>query len=225
MDYRELQISFPEIFNNKEALLQIITNEEIINNWVTNKREKLLRDGLPINWGNIGIVYEDPYIVILRDLVKLPDGNLSSYFRILHSADLQGGQAVVVLPIIKNKILILRIFRHSTRKWHWEFPRGFGEPNTSPEDNARKELREEISAEIDRIENLGIYHSNLGLLGASVQLFFARLKSIGKVNKSEGIDSYNLVDLKTIEEMILKSDITDGYTIATYTRAKLMGFI
>ena len=225
MKYQDLLKSNPEIFDNTEAFLTIVTDENIINSWTSNKKDELQRNGLPQNWGEIGVVYEDQYIVILRDLVRLPDGNLGSHIRILHSADLRGGQATVILPIIDNKILLLRQFRHPTRMWHLEFPRGFGKPNTSPEENAKDELLEEIGAEIFELENLGEYHSNTGFIGARVQLYLARLKSIGLAKTSEGIESYDLFDLIDVEAMIRESEITDGYTIAAFVRARLKGLL
>src|SRR5687768_4057369 len=144
MKYQDLLHNTPGIFSNENALLKIVTDISAIKKWEIERKKQLGEEGLPENWGEIGVVYEDPYILILRDLVRFPSGNLGSYFRILNSADLRGGQSTVVLPIIENKILLLKQFRHPTRKWHWEVPRGFGEPNISPEDNAKREIREEI---------------------------------------------------------------------------------
>lgn len=225
MDYRELMISNPVIFTNKNALFKIVTDEGIIKEWISIKKVELASKKLPQEWGDIGIVYEDPYIIILRDLLEYPDGHLHSYFRILKSADLRRGQSIVVLPVINSKILLMRQFRHPTRQWHWEIPRGFGEPDISPEDNAKKELLEEIGGEISELINLGIYHSDTGLMGDNVQLFLAHLNSVGDVCIDEGIVSYKLIDIREIEKMIRDSEITDGYTIAAYTRAKLRGML
>ena len=65
--------------------------------------------------------------------------------------------AVAVLPVLNGKILLLRHFRHSLRKWMWEIPRGFGEYGITAAENAEKELREEDHRRLIRefIENVG----------------------------------------------------------------------
>ncbi len=225
MKYQEMIKSNPIIFSNDKALLKIITDEETIKKWEAERKSQLADSSLPEEWGEIGVLYEDPYIILLRDLVEFPSGDLGSYFRIINSADLSGGQAAVVLPLIGSKVLLLRQFRHATRKWHWEVPRGFGEPHTSAENNAKKEILEEINGEISELVNLGPYNSNTGIEGANVLLFFAKLKSAGDTNQDEGIESYQLVDIDKIETMIRDAEITDGFTIAAFTRARLRGLI
>jgi len=225
MKYIEIQKNHPEIFNNKNALFEIITDSTQIEKWQEIRKKVLQDTGQPENWSEIGIVYEDPYIVILRDLVRFPNGDLRSYFRLLNTADLLGGKSCAILPILKNKILLLNQYRHATRQWHWEIPRGFGEPNTNPTDNAIKEIHEEIGGEISELINIGSYHSNTGIEGGTVILFLARLKRIGRTNLDEGIKSADLFDKEIVEKMIGDSEITDGFTIATYAKAKFKGLI
>lgn len=223
--YTDLQRNFPHLFSNQDALLQIVLDPQAIQTWETEKKAQLLAQGLPDYWANIGVVYDDPYILILRDLVRLPSQRLGAYIRILGAADLKGGRATVILPVYQHKVLILRQFRHSTRQWHWEVPRGFGEPNTSFVENARKEIMEEIGGEVSELIDLGPYHSNTGIEGGSAQLVLAKLKSIGAVEQDEGIKSYQLVTIEKLEEMIRDAEITDGFTIAVFTRARLRGLI
>jgi ADP-ribose pyrophosphatase len=223
--YKKILEANPEIFKNENAKIEIITNDNVIDSWVVERKKILAEKGLPEEWGEIGVVYEDPYILIMRDLVKFASGQLGTYFRIINSADLRGGQSTVVLPLVDRKILLMRQFRHSTRSWHWEIPRGFGEPNTLPEENARKEVQEEIEGEIAQLINLGLYHSNTGIEGCNVQLFFAQLESVGTTNQDEGIESYKLLEIGKVEEMIRDAEITDGFTIAAFTRAKLRNLI
>ncbi len=218
--YQELIKERPDLFTNQDATLLLITNPYEIEEWEKLKTIQLQAEKKPLEWGKIGIVYNDPYIHVLRDLVKFPSGLLGSYFRIINTADLNGGKGSVILPIFDNKIVLLRQFRHSTRKWHWEIPRGFGEPNTTPEENAKREIFEEIKGIIAKLIDLGPYHSNTGIEGNEVELFLATLNSIGNINQDEGIESFQLFALNKIEEMIRDAEITDGFTIAAFTRAK-----
>jgi ADP-ribose pyrophosphatase len=225
MNYEELIQKHPDLFSNQNSLFTIIKDFEEIKTWEKEKKWQLKTKGLPENWGTIGVVYDDPYITILRDLVRFPDGNKRSYFRILNSADLKGGKGTVILPVFQNKILLLHQFRHTTRKWHWEAPRGFGEPNISAENNAKKEISEEIEGTIKKIVSLGGFHSNTGIEGAEIELFLAELDSFGHTDLNEGIDYFKLFTINEVEEMIRDGIIKDGFTIGAYTRAKLRGLL
>jgi ADP-ribose pyrophosphatase len=225
MRYKSLQFNNPHLFSNENALLSIVTDKDEIEQWVKERKLKLASEGKPESWAEIGIVFQDPYILILRDLVRFPSGSLGSYIRLINQADLRGGQGVVILPLYQNKIVLLRQYRHPVRSWSWEVPRGFGEPDTPAEDNAKKELAEEIGAEVKNIVDLDIYYNNTGMEGNVIRLFYAELSTLGAPNTDEGIEAYHLFDLNQFEQMIANAEITDGFTIAAYTRAKLKGLL
>ena len=135
----------------------------------------------PEEWADIGAVFDDPYVVILRDLVEFPGGFRNGYIRLYNRAYLEGGAAgVVMLPEMDGKLLLMHQFRHATRSWHWEIPRGFGEPGIEAEDQARAEIEEEISGEIAELTNLGLYFNNTGLEGNPIYLFLAKMSSVGE---------------------------------------------
>jgi len=223
--YLELLHNNPDLIANKDALIKIIPDEDAIKDWEEPYKDKLTAIGKPKEWAEIGLVYSDPYIVILRDLVEFPSGSKGSYFRIMNQADLQGGQGAAVLTSMNNKFLLLHQYRHPIRSWSYEIPRGFGEPGVLAEQQAKNEVSEETQGELIDLIDLGSYHSNTGLEGNKVELFFANLKSIGKPAQDEGIESYLWVSLSELEEMIATGKITDGFTIAAYTKAKLLGLL
>jgi ADP-ribose pyrophosphatase len=225
MNYRDLQIDHPELFNNNNTLYEIITDKKIIKDWQEQKRKELVETGKPLEWAEIGIVFDDPYILMVRDLVKFPGGRMGGYFRVINQANLKGGQGVAVLPRIGEKFLLLHIYRHPTHSWQYEVPRGFGEPGLPAADNARKEIMEETEGVIEELVDLGEVHSNSGLEGNATRLFYARLTSTGEPEAAEGIDGFKWASLDELERMIREGEITDGFTIAVYTRAKLRGLI
>ena len=225
-NYYELLINRPDLFNNQDAMLFLISNKVEIKAWEKERIIQLRMQGKPELWGKIGIVYEDPYIIVLRDLVEFPNGSRNGYSRIINRATLEGGAAgVVVLPELNGRFLLLHQFRHATRAWHWEIPRGFGEAGKTAEQQAEIEIQEEVNGRISKFTKLGILHNNTGLEGNDVHLFLANLDSVGETAKDEGIESYIWVSIAELEEMIKTEKITDGFTIAAYTRAKLKGLI
>ena len=113
----------------------------------------------------------------------------------------------------------------STRVWHWEIPRGFGEPGVSAEDQARAKIREEIGVDVTELIDLGLYFNNTGLEGNPITLFLARITAEPVANPNIGVDQLRWVSIEEFESMIARAEITDGFTIAAYTRAKLRGLL
>ena len=225
MDYFSLTKTHPNLFLNKNALFTIVLDKKVIDEWAMEAKSKLKQKELPLEWANIGVILDDPYNIIVRDLVQFPNGEMRGYGRSIAAASLRGGKGVVVLPTYQGKILLLHQYRHATRQWHYEVPRGFGEPDTSAEENARKEIVEETGGKIKKIVSLGEFYNNTGYETASVALMYAELSSIGKPNKNEGIESFVWLSVEELEDWIANEKITDGFTIAAYTRAKLKGLI
>jgi len=223
--YFDLMKSNPALFHNENFPFKIITNPGAIARWQDQQRTELMRSGLPTNWSDIGIVLDDPYIIMIRDLVEFPGGKRGGYIRLISRADLKGGEGIVVLPLFQEKILMLRQFRHATRSWNLEAPRGFGTIGISSEENARKEIIEEIGGELLNLIDLGYYHANTGMESSKVRLYCGNLISIGEPDRQEGIDRIMPISLSEIEDMIRDGQITDGFTIAAYTRSKLLKLI
>lgn len=224
--YQELMRRITSLFDNQQTAIFILTEENDVFEWKQKKQAELNAKGLPLSWAEIGVVFDDPYIIILRDLVEFPGGYRDGYIRIYNRAYLENGAAgVAVLPIKGDKILLIQHYRHATRSRHWEIPRGFGQPGVSAEIQAINEIREEIEGNVDTLIDLGILYNNTGLEGNPIHLFLARLKSIGRMKTEEAIETYRWVSVAELEQMIARAEITDGFTLAAYARAKARGLI
>lgn len=223
--YENLLLEHPELFSNENALLDIVFDQKLISEWETKKESELRQKGLPLEWAKIGVVLDDPYNIIVRDLVQFPDGDMRGYGRSIAAATLRGGRGVVVIPEYQGKIMLLHQYRHPTRQWHYEVPRGYGEPNTPASENALKEIEEETGGKVEELISLGEFYNNTGWETASVALFYAKLSSVGEANVNEGIESFVWLTVQELEEWIANEKITDGFTIAAYTKAKLKGLI
>jgi ADP-ribose pyrophosphatase len=214
-EYFNLIQQYPSLIKPNDAPLKIITDRKIIEKWQESNKEK-----------EIGVLLQDKYITIIRDLVEFPDGSMAGYNRIINTASFnKGSVGSVILPVKDRKILLIKIFRHPTRQWSLEIPRGFGESNLTPEEIARKEIKEEIGGEIEKVVDLGEFYNNTGLEGNNVHIYLAYLGNVGKPRNAEGIEEIIWVSLKKMEDMIAKSEISDGFTIVAYTRAKLNNLI
>jgi ADP-ribose pyrophosphatase len=116
IDYFDLIKTQPHLFRGKGVPFEIVTGREQIQGWEAARRKELEDQHAPLEWSKIGVILDDPYIVVLRDLVRFPDGRLGGYFRVINRADLRGGQGAVVLPWVGGKIILLYQYRHATRQ-------------------------------------------------------------------------------------------------------------
>jgi ADP-ribose pyrophosphatase len=136
----------------------------------------------------------------------------------------QRESGVVVLPLLEGgDVVLIQHFRHATRSWHWEIPRGGGTEGLDDETNAAKELREEIGAGARELIALGTVHPDTGILAQPVALYAARIDTVGEVEHAEGIRGLRAVPFADAEEMAATGQITDGFTIAALFRARRAG--
>lgn len=187
-DYVSIQESHPALFDNSDALIKIIKDNKEISEWQEEKNASLQKQGKSRSWADIGLVFDDPSILILRDLVEFPGGYRNGYIRIYNRAYLEGGAAgVAVLPEKDGKLLLVQHYRHATRMRHWEIPRGFGEPGVDGETQAKVEIKEEVSGEVAELFSLGVIYNNTGLEGNPVNLFLLAWSLLGKWKFKKGL--------------------------------------
>lgn len=226
MNYSSLVKSHPGLFDNKNALIKIINDDNEISSWQEQRRIDLRKRGVSPAWADIGLILDDPSLLVLRDLVEFPGGYRNGYIRIYNRAYLEGGAAgVVVLPEKDGRLLLFQHYRHATRMRHWEIPRGFGKSGVDAKTHAITEVKEEINGDVAEIFELGVVYNNTGLEGNPINLFLARMASVGEMQLEEGIEKPIWVSVPELEKMIADGEITDGFTIAAYTKAKLKGLI
>ncbi|WP_424890606.1 NUDIX hydrolase [Streptomyces sp. XH2] len=171
----------------------------------------------------VGVVYADRFVTLVRDAVRFPGGALGLYIRML-STDASPG--AVVLPLTATgDVVLVEHYRHATRSWHWEVPRGMGAPGATGAESAARELAEEIGAEATEWIPLGRLHPDSGLLGDHVELFAARIGGFGVPETSEGIRRIVTRPWPEVSGMVAEGEITCGFTIAVLTRALLNGLL
>jgi len=216
---------YPHLFENadEETGVQIILDQDVFIEQQEQLWEKAKKNGEPEFWYDLGVVAEDKWVVVLRDLVRFPNGTLGGYIRTLNRVSQveRRGTDVVILPLYCDKILLLRHFRHDDRHWHWEAPRGFGESEISPEDNACKELVEETGLSIDRIVRLDKPED----ASTNIAYFYAETSGTIKYEINEGIDTYRLYSIDELEKSIVMCDIDDFFTCRAMLLSKTANYI
>jgi ADP-ribose pyrophosphatase len=208
----------PDMFRNKgeKGEIKIITDKERILAEQKKIRAKLKKEGKLTCWIDIGILAEDQWFYILRDMVEFPDGRVGGYIRWINRKSEEGGGYNVVLMCIQDdEVLMIRKFRHEERNWSWEFPRGFGEPGLSAEKNARTELQEEIGVSNAKMTCLTKVKEGKG--GTAV--FLVEIPKGQKIilEKREGLSKYRWVTMSQLEQIVKKGQLSDWFSLWAYT--------
>src|SRR5712692_5587084 len=217
-EYLAFARAHPERFvNPPEGGFTILLGGDEIREVEAQMAQKLQAKQLPSEWAQVGIVYQDQYGMILRDAVRFPGGALGTYIRFIGNVD--SGPSAIILPRYKGDVLLVRRFHHATRTWHLEIPIRLGVKGLSGEENARRELTEEIGAAASRLVLIGKLEEGPGLTGSPGELFYADIGSYGEINKHEGITEVLQVAVPEFERMMRDSVITDSFTIIVYLHA------
>jgi ADP-ribose pyrophosphatase len=164
-----------------------------------------------------GIVYEDKYIKLVRDCVLFPAGSRGTYIRLIISQGRVGG--VCIVPTWQGKYVLIRQFRHATRLWHIEFPRGFVEGDASIRDNAARELHEEVGVSSADLQFVGEIFADTGLIASSIGVFVTELVEAPQALGDTGSAELILAGRAEIEEMIGSGAINDAISMAAFVTA------
>jgi ADP-ribose pyrophosphatase len=219
--YDRLREQRPHLFTNPPQAAYAILFDRADQDRVADEAAARLRvRGIPEEYGDIGVVYEDDYLGVVRDAVRFRSGRLGAYVRTVSA---EPGQAAAVLPVLPDgRLVLVRHFRHASRRWHWEIPRGFAEPGADPADNALRELREELGLTADEVLPLGLLDGE----GDPDAIFLARVaEPPTALDAEEGVDDVRLVTLPGLVTMIASGELADPYTLAAYAFAVARGLL
>lgn len=161
-------------------------------------------------------IYNGVLLHVFSDEVRLPNGSTSVREWIKHP----GASAVVPL-FDDGDTMLIKQFRYPLRKVFYEVPAGKIDQGESPENTARRELKEETGIIFDGLVSLGDFHPSIGYTNEVIHLYFARDAQLAKSNVDE--DEFLITQklpFKKAVEMVYSSEITDGKTIAALLRAE-----
>ena len=202
--YIELTNKRPDLFIQSEDLL-IITDPDTVNEYVADSGQRL------------GVVYKSQWNTMLVDLVKNKNGDLFSYDRLIGTST---GVPVVTIPVYDGKFVLIKQYRHAIRSIQYAFPRGFGEDGLSAEENAVKELSEEVGATFAddaRIKVIGSVTADSGITSGKVFVVYCEIISYEEKIGYEGIQKTILLSERELGEWIKRGRIDDGFTLAAYS--------
>lgn len=163
----------------------------------------------------IGVVYEDPWAVIIRDAVISPHGKRHTYIRFFWKAQLNGTEAgAAIMPIMSTqegvKVGLILTNRHAT-SWEFEIPRGSARPGESSADTAKRELAEEMGGKIDKPLYLGKMAPDTGILASVIPVYRGDILEMGqaKQERTEAIKGAYWFSFQEIQAALKNKDV-DG---------------
>lgn len=131
---------------------------------------------------------------------------------------------VCVVPEVKNKIALMRGYRHQLGAEVWQAPAGFVEPKETPEHTALRELQEEtrLNCVPEKLVSLGTYFPDAGLIEGRVAMFLARCDAaaplIGRMHGEAGTGSLHFFDRNELEELLYTDETIGGSTLVACFR-------
>ena len=165
--------------------------------------------------------WENEAARLLLAEVKLPgrEGKTKEQFRLAPGASHEDG--IVVVPIDeRDRILLVRQFRHPVRMWLRELPRGARNAGEAPEDGARRELKEELGHEVVESWPLGRIATDSGQQRGIPTLLAARVRPAGATHQddSESIDAIFAYTFSELARACASGEILDAFTNVAVTR-------
>ncbi len=159
---------------------------------------------------DVGLIKKDKYWTWVNDAVRFPSGAEGVYGRILWNQALQNpAVGVCVMPYIEGKGVVLNCnYRHATRSWELELPRGGVNDKESVEDAARRETLEETGKAVNQLTLLGQIAPDSGIVTTIVPIYYA---TVAGSQESSPEDSEAIEQNIVLSREELKKALVDGY--------------
>jgi len=192
--------------DHKKGEIEIVLDPPTIETIEKTQMQRLMKKGLSeedaIESSRTGIVADDYYWIWQRDPVIFPTGAVGTFNRLLWKNSLKGPIGVAVLPILPDGRIALNVnFRHATRSWELEIPRGMIQKGESFEDAARRELEEETGLVVQKLVSLGNMAPDSGVLNSIIPVYAGYVTGEGISHQEEseaiaGIQAFTFEELR-----------------------------
>ncbi len=201
--------------NFREGEIEVVTDPLKIKDVEKLQKARCLRLGMKdeeaMLASKIGVIADDMYWVFLRDAVIFPTGAEGTYNRLVWKSSLDNKPCgVAILPVMPDgKIATIVAFRHATRVWELEIPRGVRHPEEDEETAVKRELEEETGYFALETTLLGNMAPDSGMASTVTPVYVAKIGKQGVSNQdySEAILGVKLFTMNEIKDALQKGYI------------------
>ena len=161
---------------------------------------------------DIGLVKRDKYWLWINDACRFPNGSEGVYGRILWLKALDGPvTGVAVMPVLPDGKIVLNLnYRHATRAWEVELPRGGINVGETAEAAARREALEETGMQVGELVALGAIPPDSGLTTTVAPIFAAKV--VGKQAAAQE-ESEAIADVFALSVAEVKQAFKQGFAV------------
>ena len=231
-DYFDLITNHPKtlgsVGSHEKEEIEIVVSEHEIAEIEEIAQARLINKGYSSSqakeWSRVGIIAEDQYLYWIRDAVIFPSEAKGTYDRIIWKSGIHGAPGVAILPYLPDRKIIVNLnYRHATRSWEIELPRGMRKKNETLRMAAIRELKEETGYQLDEILLLGTMAVDSGILTSLIPVVACKAHTPCKSNPdySEAISKNLILSLSELEEALLQgfwNTTVGNKTIRAYVR-------
>jgi ADP-ribose pyrophosphatase len=199
----------------KRGEIEVVTDPLKIKEIEKLQKARCLKEGMSneeaILGSKIGVIADDLYWVFLRDAVIFPTGAEGSYNRVIWKSSLDKGPCgVAILPILpEKKIAAIIAFRHATRVWELEIPRGVRHTGEEVGTALKRELEEETGFFAKETFFLGEMAPDPGMASTTTPVYLAKIDKQGLANQdySEAILGVRIFSISEIKQALISGHI------------------
>lgn len=148
------------------------------------------------------------------DFVRFPDDSTGSLEMVRHPG------AAAVVPFLDSpasrdpRVVLIRQFRHAADGFVWEIPAGRLEPGESPEECARRELREEAGVSAETLRRLSSIHTTPGFTDEVIHLYAAwELSPVPLSREPDEFMEVHEVPWSRVGKLLRSGEISDAKTM------------
>ncbi|MBN4064618.1 NUDIX hydrolase [Dehalococcoides mccartyi] len=165
-------------------------------------------------------VFETPWLNFFYDDIVHPDGRPGKYAWVRSHS---GNGAVMTIPVTPSeKYLMIKVYRHPSKRFLWEFPAGLMEQGETPIEAGQRELLEETGLVPNKMTMLGTQTPVAGYVGDYFHSLVAAIPEISiddvTVQGEEGIVDARLFSRSELIEFLNQEEVGDGVTLTCLAR-------
>lgn len=160
-----------------------------------------------------------PWVTMVEKAVQFEAEETPHRYHCLSQAD----YIAILAMTADGQIPLVRQYRPCVEAFTWEFPAGTVEDGETPEEAARRELREETGLRAESLLNLGCFYPDTGRLDLDSHAFFARAVVPGGDGNSHGELETKLVSVAELHEMMRRMEFRHQLHWAVYAAAIVHG--